>query len=188
MVTCLMTCQARRPPRWAPRHVPVGSSLSAVCRPKTADECVGPAVDPLEPSQDGRRGRRARSRSTRTVPRRPASVPSPQSIHSNRPKTAGECAEPAVDPLEPSQDGRRVCRARSRSTRTVPRRPASVPSPQSIHSNRPKTAEECVGSAVDTRAVLRQLERRSGLWGYREEQEGDKARLSSMPLTAEATT
>jgi hypothetical protein len=136
MVTCLMTCQARRPPRWAPRHVPVGSSLSAVCRPKTADECVGPAVDPLEPSQDGRRGRRARSR----------------------------------------------------STRTVPRRPASVPSPQSIHSNRPKTAEECVGSAVDTRAVLRQLERRSGLWGYREEQEGDKARLSSMPLTAEATT
>jgi hypothetical protein len=130
MVTCLMTCQARRPPRWAPRHVPVGSSLSAVCRPKTADECVGPAVDPLEPSQDGRRGRRARSRSTRTVPRRPASVPSPQSIHSNRPKTAGECAEPAVDPLEPSQDGRRVCRARSRSTRTVPRRPKSVSGPQ----------------------------------------------------------
>ena len=41
MVTCLMTCQARRPPRWAPRHVLAGSSLSAVCRRQTAGECVG---------------------------------------------------------------------------------------------------------------------------------------------------
>src|SRR5215207_968275 len=73
MVTCLMTCQARRPLRWAPRHV----QAEALSAPFAA-------------------------------PRRLTRVSGPQLIHSNRPKTARECAGSAVNPLEPSQDGSRA--------------------------------------------------------------------------------